>query len=50
MSTYTEKLLAWFGIYKITAADYKAHLARHPKVQQRGLFVEALDELYSGGY
>lgn len=50
LSLYAQKLLAWFGIYKISSADYKAHLAKHPKAQQRGLFVDALDELYTNGY
>lgn len=50
LSLYAQKLLAWFGIYKISSADYKAHLAQHPNVQQRGIFVDALDELYTNGY
>lgn len=50
LSKNATKLLAWFGIYKISAADYQAHLATHPKAQRHGAFVDALAELYAYGY
>jgi hypothetical protein len=48
MTLYAQKLLAWFGIYKITATQYDAGLP--PKAQRRGLFVDALEELVTYGY
>jgi hypothetical protein len=51
LSKNAQKLLAWFGLYKTTATDYKIGLdTKYPKAQRRGAFVAALDELYAGGY
>ena len=45
LSLAAEKLLAWFGLYRITPSEYYYHLYYHPKAQQRGLFASAFDEL-----
>ncbi len=50
LSRNAEKLLAWLGLYNITATNYELQLRTHPHVQRRGAFVAALDELYTGGY
>ena len=45
LSKYAEKLYAWFGLYKITPAEYNTHLLQHPKTSRRGAFNEAFSEL-----
>lgn len=50
LSRNAEKLLAWFGLYKISATDYEAQLATHPKAQRHGAFVAALAELVENYY
>ncbi len=50
LSKNAEKLLAWFGLYKISATAYDAHLTAHPKAQRHGAFVSALAELVAGYY
>jgi len=45
LSLAAEKLLAWFGLYKLTPGEYYTILEGSPKAQQRGLFVDAFDEL-----
>lgn len=45
LSTYAQKLLAWFGIYQINPTEYEVQLASHPKAQRRGIFASALTEL-----
>lgn len=52
LSFYSQKLLNWFTLYKITPTAYNAHLSEHPKVQKKGVFVDALQELvdYEANY
>lgn len=52
LSTYAQKLLAWFGIYQVTPTEYSNRLDTLPKVQRRGVFVSALSELvaYEAAY
>jgi hypothetical protein len=50
LSKFAQKLVNYLGIYKITTAQYKAHLAAHPKAKPHGLFAEALEEAYAYGY
>lgn len=51
MTVYAEKLLAWLGLYKISATAYDSYLTnRYPKAQRRGVFVDALAELVAYGY
>lgn len=45
LSTYANKLLAWFRIYQIQPTDYSQRLAAHPKATRRGVFASALTEL-----
>lgn len=50
LSQNAQKLLAWFGLYQITATEYELELREHPHAQRRGAFVAALAELYAYGY
>ena len=52
LSTYAQKLLNWFAIYKITPTEYSNRLATHPRVTRRGVFKTSLTELvsYEGQY
>lgn len=48
LSKGAKKLLAYFKLYKITSAQYKAKLP--PKAKPHGAFAGYLAELYAGGY
>jgi hypothetical protein len=51
LSTFAQKLLAWFNIYKTTATAYNTNLnSKFPKAERRGAFVTALAELVYNGY
>lgn len=53
LSLHAQKLLAWFGIYKITPTEYNYNLSyKYPKAQRRGVFASALAELvtYESNY
>ena len=50
LSFYAQKLLAWFGLYKITATTYNTRISYEPNVHAHGIFASALAELVAGGY
>ena len=50
LSLYANKLLAWFGLYNITATDYYAGLPYAALRNRRGLFATVLQELIDAGY
>ena len=51
LTYHAEKLLAWFGMYNVSATDYDTYLTtKYPKAQRRGIFAAALDELVYYGY
>ena len=50
LSKAAQKLLSYLGIYKLTSAQYKSKLAKHPGAHAHGAFSAALAELYAGGY
>ena len=45
LSTAADKLLAWFGIYKLSPTTYSNRLATHPHATRHGVFASALTEL-----
>jgi len=50
LSKGAQKLLAWFGLYKLTGTQYSSNLAKHPNAHKHGAFAANLDELVAGGY
>lgn len=50
LSLYAQKLLAWFGLYKISAAEYYAHLNNYGIEPHGEPFTTAFNELVTYGY